>query len=173
MKIPSISEVETYLRDGGPIASTDLHKALGAKLNAANLRRRIIEEKMSVDAYLAAKHKQAKAAQTDLEKAAKQGFVDPTRKQSMITKPTAAAAPPAESVTPHLDRFEKLTGAAASYFYGQHRSAIRAEINIRNEDRAALEREMEQVSDAIRKQRAHAVQEANRTGKPIVRRSLK
>jgi len=172
MKIPSISEVETFLRDGGPIASTDLSKALGAKLNAANLRRRIIEEKMSVDAYIAAKHKQAKAAQTDLEKAAKQGFADPTRKQSMQPKPTAAA-PPAESTTPHLDRFEKLSGAAASHFYQTHRREIITESNIRIEDRQALENEMNAVSDAIRKQRAHAVQEANRTGKPIVRKSLK
>jgi hypothetical protein len=48
--IPSIEDCENFLRGAGPVNSLD--KALLAKMSAAELRRKIAEEKKSMEGYL-------------------------------------------------------------------------------------------------------------------------
>ena len=67
MKIPTLEQCADFLRDGGPINSAELSRALGAKLTAAQLRERIKQEKASVDGYLDRLERASKAEKAKRE----------------------------------------------------------------------------------------------------------
>jgi pyruvate/2-oxoglutarate dehydrogenase complex dihydrolipoamide acyltransferase (E2) component len=151
MKTPTLEQCQEFLDGNGPTNSLD--KALIAKLNAAELRRKIVEEKKSIEAYQATLQKadldkiqrESLAAKKQREaafQATKQAFekqrqerqaiekrlaAKPARKAPASKAPAAPAARPlkAES-TPTLARALKLKSISEN-----DRQAIRAELEHR------------------------------------------
>jgi hypothetical protein len=141
MKTPSIEDCQAFLDGQGPTNSLD--KALLAKMSAAELRRKIAQEKESMEGYL----KSLEAVRPKNQPA------PPARKPLATPASKAAPAPPEPSNTPILDQFEKLEGPAATHFYAANRKAIIAESATRVHDRAQLEREMNQARSSAKQQK--------------------
>jgi hypothetical protein len=152
MKIPTLEQCEDFLRTGGP--SNSLDRALLAKMNAAELRRKIRQEQESIQGYLAYKkedldriQRESLAAKKQREaafQATKEAFERQRQERQAIEKrlaakparkapvskppaaPTAAARPLKAESTPTLARALKLKNLTEN-----ERQAIRAELEHR------------------------------------------
>jgi hypothetical protein len=119
MKIPSIEDCQAFLDGQGPTNSLD--RALLAKMNAAQLRQKIKEEKESMDRYVA-----------ELERVRpKNQPQPPARRPAPAPTSKAPAAPAARPLkaesTATLARALKLKSISEN-----DRQAIRAELEQRN-----------------------------------------
>jgi hypothetical protein len=125
MKTPSLQDCQAFLDGAGPRNS--LQQALLAKLSAAELRAMARQEAASAQAYLDSKRQQAKAAQSDLEKAA--AAMRNRRSASPVIRPAPApapapAAPAAESAREKYQRLQKTSPHEAGKFYQENKNDI-------------------------------------------------
>jgi len=119
MKIPSIEDCQAFLDGQGPTNSLD--RALLAKMNAAQLRQKIKEEKESMDRYVA-----------ELERVRPKNQPQPPARrpapaQASKAPATPAARPLKAESTATLARALKLKSISEN-----DRQAIRAELEQRN-----------------------------------------
>jgi hypothetical protein len=151
MKIPTLEQCQEFLDGNGPTNSLD--KALIAKLNAAELRRKIAEEKKSIEAYQATLQKadldriqrESLAAKKQREaafQATKQAFEKQRREREAIerriaAKPATKAPAPAPAAPPPRPLKAESTAVLAralklKTISENDRQAIRAELEHRN-----------------------------------------
>jgi FtsZ-interacting cell division protein ZipA len=124
-RIPSLEACEDFLKNAGP--SNSLDKALLSKLNAHELRAMARQEAASAQAYLDSKRQQAKAAQSDLEKAAaamrNRSSASPAIRPAPAHAP-APAAPAAETAREKYQRLQKTAPHEAGKFYQENKNDI-------------------------------------------------
>jgi cell division protein FtsN len=122
MKTPTLEQCQAFLDGQGPTNSLD--KALLAKMNAAQLRQKIKEEKEAMDRYVAELERVRPKNQP--APPARKPLTTPAARRPAPTSKTVAAPSATAAPAQLLAHFVKLTGSAARKFYQAHGPAIRA-----------------------------------------------